>query len=140
MPVPPYREFIDALLRTLAEVPDGLKASDACELVATRFGLSQEQRAELLPSEREPAYRNRIWAANRRMKQVGLCDGSSFGIWRLTEQGKTYVARHPIALNEREVSELIDQAKTTETIDWKDRLTRFRQEPRWQADLEEESG
>lgn len=73
------------------------------------------------------------------MKQVGLCDGTSFGIWRLTERGKTYVAQHPQSLSDRELSELIDQAKTTETIDWQDRLTRFRQEPRWQSELDEES-
>lgn len=66
MPVPTYDQFIEPLLRYLAEHPEGARTADAHEAVATRLGLTPDERAERLPSGVQHVYKNRNgWAQTR---------------------------------------------------------------------------
>lgn len=60
MALPTYDEFIAPLLQILAAQPAGMRAPDAHEAVAALVGLSDEAKAALLPSGRQPVYKNRI--------------------------------------------------------------------------------
>ena len=50
MTIPTYDRFIEPLLRLLDTRPGGLPAREAHEVLADRFGLSDVDRQELLPS------------------------------------------------------------------------------------------
>jgi restriction system protein len=112
MPVPTYDQFIEPLLRYLAEHPDGSIASDACEAVATRAGLSPEDRLEMLPSGAQAVYRNRIGWAHDRLKRSGLSSRQRRGFWKLTGAGVAFAATHG-SLPENELQGLAIFHRTT---------------------------
>jgi len=59
MPVPTYDRFIEPVLRFLADHPDGASARDVHDAAATALGLTESDRAELLPSGVQTVYKNR---------------------------------------------------------------------------------
>ncbi|HRI68555.1 MAG TPA: winged helix-turn-helix domain-containing protein [Polyangium sp.] len=126
MPVPPYQDFIDPLLRVLAESPDGLRASVAHEAVASRLGLSDADKAELLPSGQQPMFKNRNGWAHDRLKRAGLSESSAFGTWRLTKSGAAFVKTHPKPLRADEIAKITDVTEKNQAVVWKDRLDAFR--------------
>ncbi len=78
-----YRELLEA-------ISDGEphKISDIRDALATVFHLSTEERKELLPSGKQSLFNNRVtWTASY-LKQAGLIENSSRGIYRITESGK----------------------------------------------------
>lgn len=94
MPVPTYDHFIEPLLRYLATRPEGVSAADAHEAVATRLGLSPDERAERLPSGVQHVYKNRNGWAQDRLKRAGFSISPRYGFWQLTPEGVAYEARH----------------------------------------------
>lgn len=131
MAVPRYPRFIDPLLRVLAEAPDGLSAAAAHEAVASRLGLSEADKAELLPSGQQPVFKNRNGWAHDRLKRAGLSESSTFGVWRLTRAGVEFVREHPAPLNEDEVARLIEKAKESQSLVWRDRWNKFENDASW---------
>ena len=69
MPVPTYDQFIEPLLRFLAQHPDGVTARQASDAAAAALGATEEQKQELLPSGAQPIYRNRAGWAHDRLKR-----------------------------------------------------------------------
>lgn len=106
MAVPTYDRFIEPLLRFLVTRPDGANAKEAHEAAAESLGVSIEDRQELLPSGRQPIYKNRAGWAHDRLKRAGLSSSPRRGFWHLTDQGRAYVAEHPSALTAGEVERL----------------------------------
>jgi restriction system protein len=104
--VPTYDEFIEPVLRFLAQHPEGALARDAYEAAATALGLTPEQRAEVLPSGRQAIYQNRTGWAQDRLKRARLTVSPRRGFWQLTDEGRTFAARHPRALTPDEVQNL----------------------------------
>jgi restriction system protein len=88
MAVPSFFDFIHPLLQYLAEHPEGVKAGDAHEAVADRVGLTEEERAQTLPSGSQFVYKNRIGWANDRLKRARLSASPRRGFWVLTEDGR----------------------------------------------------
>ena len=72
MAIPSYDLFIEPVLRFLASYPDGARARDVHEAAANTLVLSEEQRAELLPSGKQTVYKNRAGWAHDRLKRAGL--------------------------------------------------------------------
>lgn len=50
MPVSTYDQFIELLLRLLAQHPDGVAARQAADAAAAALGVTDKQKQELLPS------------------------------------------------------------------------------------------
>ena len=94
MPVPTYDHFIEPLLRYLATRPEGVSAADAHEAVATRLGLTPDERAERLPSGVQHVYKNRNGWAQDRLKRAGFSISPRYGYWQLTPEGVAYEASH----------------------------------------------
>jgi len=105
MPVPPYDQFIEPLLRYLAEHPEGVRAADAHEAVATHLGLTPDERAERLPSGVQPVYKNRNGWAQDRLKRAGLSVSPRYGFWQLTPEGIAFVSKHK-SLDDAELERL----------------------------------
>lgn len=95
MAIPTYDAFIDPLLRVLARHPDGIRAQEAYEIVAEAIGLSEEAKGELLPSGRQPVYKNRIGWAHDRLKRAGYSASPRRGWWTITRDGTVFDQAHP---------------------------------------------
>ena len=52
MPVPTYDQFIEPLLRVLAQHPDGVAARQAADAAAAALGVTEEQKQECCPAVR----------------------------------------------------------------------------------------
>ncbi|MGX5732111.1 restriction endonuclease [Pseudoxanthomonas beigongshangi] len=106
MAVPTYDKFIEPILRFLANHPEGSPAKEAHEAAANALGISEQDRHELLPSGVQPIYKNRAGWAHDRLKRAGLSASPRHGFWKLTEQGRTFAARHPAPLNADELEQI----------------------------------
>src|SRR5215470_13312396 len=106
MSVPTYDQFIDPILRYLAQHPEGAGVRDVADATAKVLGLNDEDRTQLLPSGRQPVYRNRAGWAHDRLKRAGLSSSLKRGFWRLTSEGRSYVAAHPSPLQPDEIERL----------------------------------
>lgn len=95
MSVPTYDQFIEPLLRFLAQHPDGMAARLAAEAAAEALGVTEEQKQELLPSGAQPIYRNRAGWAHDRLKRAGLSSSPRRGTWQITQAGREFLERHP---------------------------------------------
>jgi restriction system protein len=93
MSVPTYDRFIEPLLRYLAARPDGADIDDVYEGVANATRLPPEDRLTLLPSGRQPVYKNRIGWAHDRLKRAGLSTSAKRGFWKLTANGAAPATR-----------------------------------------------
>ncbi len=92
--VPTFDQFIEPLLRHLASRREPEKSSDAHEAMARAMNLTEAQKAEELPSRRQPVYKNRIGWAHDRLKRAGLSTSPKRGYWQLTDQGRAFAADH----------------------------------------------
>jgi restriction system protein len=106
MPVPTYDKFIEPVLRYLAGHPEGVAAKDAHEVAAAALNLADRDRQEILPSGRQPVYKNRAGWAHDRLKRAGLSSSPRRGLWKLTPAGVEYARTHPSPLSDRDVEVL----------------------------------
>jgi restriction endonuclease Mrr len=72
MSVPTYDQFIEPVLRFLAEHPEGASAPAAHEAAAHSLNLTEEDKDVLLPSGTQRVYKNRAGWAHDRLKRAGL--------------------------------------------------------------------
>lgn len=106
MPIPTYDQFIEPILRFLANHPDGIRARDAHEAAAEILQLNQEQLSEVLPSGKQLVYKNRAGWAHDRLKRAGLSSSPRRGFWQLTEKGIEFSTKHPHPLSAAEIEHL----------------------------------
>ncbi len=106
MPVPTYDRFIEPVLRYLAAHPEGAQARDVHDAAASALGLTDSDRAELLPSGVQTVYKNRAGWAHDRLKRSGLSLSLKRGFWRLTDAGRDFAQSNPAPLAEHLVEKL----------------------------------
>ena len=100
MAVPTYDQFIEPVLRYLATHPNGAAARDVQDAAAQALGLSDADRAELLPSGAQHVFKNRAGWAHDRLKRAGLSTSSRRGYWQLTQAGRDFARDHATPLSE----------------------------------------
>jgi restriction system protein len=98
MPLPTYERFIEPILRHLSRHPEGVAARDVHDAAAAALSLTDEERAERLPSGGQLTYKNRAGWAHDRLKRAGLSSSPRRGYWQLTAAGQRFEAEHPTAL------------------------------------------
>lgn len=106
MPVPPYHRLIEPTLRYLGAHPDGAPAARVHEAVAEALGLTDADKAELLPSGIQPVYKNRAGWAHDRLKRAGLSSSPRRGYWQLTAEGVDFLAKHQAPLSDDDVANI----------------------------------
>ena len=106
MPVPTYDRFIEPILRYLAEHPDGAPAREVYEAAASRLGLSDADKDELVPSGSQAVYKNRAGWAHDRLKRAGYSSSPRRGYWRITPEGLAFASSHPAPLADEMIVEL----------------------------------
>lgn len=106
----------------------------ATDALAEEFGLTPEEKAQPLPSGRQPTFYNRVSWARGYLKQAGLLRVTKHNHMTITERGKQVLAANPTKIDMKfleqfpEYLEFRDRARPTkeprqETADAEDHLT-----------------
>jgi restriction system protein len=75
------------------------KFSQAVEMLANKFGLTTEERIELLPSGSQAVFNNRVGWARSYLKQAGLLTSPKRGFFTITEKGTELLATNPTRID-----------------------------------------
>ncbi len=98
MPIP---DFQSIMLPLLVFAGDGKEHSlrETIESLAKQFALTEEERAELLPSGNQAIFDNRVGWARTYMKKAGLLDSTRRGHFAITERGREILRSKPQKIN-----------------------------------------
>jgi restriction system protein len=98
MPIPDYQSIMLPLLKF---ADDGQEHSlrQTIEVLADQFGLTNEERNELLPSGQQAVFDNRVGWARTYMKKAGLLESTRRGYYRITPRGQQVLQRNPPMIN-----------------------------------------
>ncbi len=98
MPIPDYQTIMLPLLK-LASDKQEHKFSDAVQILAEKFSLTDEEKGELLPSGTQAVFNNRAGWARSYLKQAALLSSTKRGYFKITEQGLNLLAEKPEKIN-----------------------------------------
>ena len=100
MPIPKYDEMYRAFLDCLA---DGQihRSKEVKDAVVRVFSVSEKERAELLPSGRQPLFDNRIGWTRTYLKKAGLVESPSRGVYVITQAGRQVLNENPPEIDNR---------------------------------------
>jgi len=98
MAIPDYQTIMLPLLRFSS---DGSERSlrEAVEGLAEEFGLSDEERRELLPSGRQPVFENRVGWARTYLVKAGLLKSPRRGHFQVTSRGLDVLRDQPAVID-----------------------------------------
>jgi restriction system protein len=91
MAIPDFQTAMLPLLRFTADGVDH-RTSDAVECLAGEFGVTAEERKELMPSGLDRVLDNRVRWANFYLRKAGLLESPRRGSLRITRQGEKLLA------------------------------------------------
>lgn len=94
MAIPDYQTLMLPLLTTISGGGDHV-FRDAVDRLADQFSLSEDERAELLPSGFYPVFANRVGWARTYMLKAGLIEAPKRGILRVSSDGQALLATKP---------------------------------------------
>src|SRR5215204_5835502 len=72
---------------------------EAIEELADHFGLTEDERKELLPSGRQATFDNRVGWARTYMKKAGLLESPKRGYFKITDRGMQALSTKPETIN-----------------------------------------
>jgi restriction system protein len=98
MPIPDYQSVMLPLLKVAGDGKEH-HIRDVINNLAAQFGLTEEDRKELLPSEVDRIFDNRIGWARTYLKKAGLIDYPKRGFFQITERGKKILGEAPSKIN-----------------------------------------
>ena len=91
MSIPDYQSCMLPLLKNLAN-GQSYQLKDAVEALSEQFELTPDECSQLLPSQRQGIFENRVAWAKSYLKQAGLLEYPERGFMRITEEGKRVIA------------------------------------------------
>src|SRR5438093_13272768 len=94
MPIPDYQTLMLPVLKLASDGREH-RFRDAIEQLATEFGVTDAERAELLPSGTAPVFDNRVGWARTYLKQAGLLSSPKRGTFQITTAGQALLAENP---------------------------------------------
>jgi restriction system protein len=94
MSIPDYQSIMLPLLKFAS---DGLEHSlrETIEALADKFGLTGDERSELLPSGQQAVFDNRVGWARTYLKKAGLLETTRRGYYKITERGQEVLRKKP---------------------------------------------
>jgi restriction system protein len=87
MPIPDFQTLMRPLLVHLSDGADHSNQETA-SVLADQFHLSEEERAQLLPSGKQSLFTNRVAWAKSHLKQARLVESPRWGVYRITPRGE----------------------------------------------------
>lgn len=100
MTIPDYQTVMLPLLDFVSDGKEH-RVKAAIEALADYFGLSEEERLELLPSGRQPTFNNRVSWAGTYMKEAGLIEKPRRGYLKITDRGLSLLTEKPEMINSK---------------------------------------
>lgn len=94
MPIPDYQTLMLPLLRALADGQEH-NINDLTANLALQFRLTRDEERELLPSGKQPVFRNRVGWARTYLKKAGLVESVGRGRVRITQEGSQVLSQGP---------------------------------------------
>jgi len=94
VPIPDYQSIMLPLLQLAA---DGQEYAfrNAIEVLADQFGLTPEERDEMLPSGTQRQFDNRVGWARTYLSKAGLLQVPRRGFFRITDRGRDVLSANP---------------------------------------------
>ena len=93
MAIPDFQSFMLPVLRLAATKP--VNTAEAVAHITAEFGLSDEDRREMLPSGRQTRLANRVVWSFTYLAKAGLLQRESRGVYTITEAGRKALAENP---------------------------------------------
>jgi len=94
MSIPDYQTIMLPLLKLASDGKEH-KVRDVVEELASFFGLTDQERSELLPSGTAFLFDNRVAWARTYLKQAGLLNAPKRGVFYITPRGQELLAKQP---------------------------------------------
>lgn len=94
MPIPDYQTLMLPVLRTAADGKEH-RIRDVIESLANQFGLTEEERRQLLPSGRQATFDNRVHWAKGYLAQAKLLEATQRGRFKITDRGREALKANP---------------------------------------------
>ncbi len=94
MPNPKYYEYMKPLLVLCGDQKEH-ELQELYTVLSAQFKLTDEDKATILPSGKQPVYRNRIGWAKTYLSKAGLIEKVSRGNIRITSQGLAVLKENP---------------------------------------------
>ena len=91
--IPDYQTCMLPLLKYAADNKEH-KLANAVEDLSNQFGLTEEERKELLPSKTQEVIFNRIGWARTYLKKAGLLEDTRRGVFKITERGQAVLGEN----------------------------------------------
>ncbi len=100
MAIPDFQTVMLPMIEALA---DGRERTmrELTDLLADRFGLTEDERREVLPSGQQSIISNRVAWAKSHLKAAGLLENPIRGRVRISDSGRKILAKAPQAINIR---------------------------------------
>ena len=98
MPIPDYQSIMFPLLKLVADGGE-YKLTNLVDVLGSQFNLTEDERAELLPSGQTFLFGNRVGWARTYLKKAGIIDSPKRGIVTITARGKSVLRQKPQQLN-----------------------------------------
>ncbi|MEX2515817.1 MAG: restriction endonuclease [Gammaproteobacteria bacterium] len=98
MAIPDYQSIMLPMLKLAAD-GEIHQFRQSVDILANEFGLSEDERRELLPSGKQPTFDNRVGWARTYMTKAGLLESPKRGQFRITDRGLEVLKEKPDALN-----------------------------------------
>ena len=93
MAVPDFQSFMLPVLRLAANGP--LRTAEAIAQVSDEFGLSDEDRQEMLASGRQTRVANRVYWTFVHLTKAGMLRREARGVYGITPEGQQALAENP---------------------------------------------
>ncbi|MGF6928794.1 restriction system protein [Chitinophaga sp. W2I13] len=94
MPIPDYQTIMLPLLQLISDNQEH-NLKDLIEMLSKDFQLTEEERAELLPSGQSFVFSNRVGWARTYLKKAGLLSSPKRGCLQITDRGHLVLKRKP---------------------------------------------
>lgn len=94
MPIPDYQTLMLPLLKIAGDGKIHTKRDTVTQL-AVQFGVTEDERKELLPSGNQAVFDNRVGWARTYLKKAMLINYVQRGQFQITERGKSVLAQNP---------------------------------------------
>jgi restriction system protein len=98
MNIPDYQSLMLPLLRIIS---DGQihHTQAAVDALAQEFKLTEDQLNDWLPSKKQKTFPNRVHWAKAHLKMAGAIENTGKGNFRITDRGRSVLAKQPITVN-----------------------------------------
>ena len=114
MVIPDYQSIMLPMLELAAD-GEAYPIRRAREILEERFGLTEEEARERVPSGQQTTFHNRVSWARTYMSKAGLLEDPKRGFFRITEIGKQVLAERPARIDMAFLTRFDDFVRWRET-------------------------